>query len=119
MKRFLTFGLILASALLLNKMIFASDVVTKTYDNKNFTEVEVSSGMQLTVTQSDSYSVEVKIDSDDLKYFRVEQKGSKLEFYLKNNFFSFFGHRHGRIEVNIKMPALTGVSLSGGGGGNF
>ncbi len=102
-----------------SKTIFAFDVVTKTYDFKDFSKVEVSSGMVLTVTQSNSYSVEVKIDSNDLKHFRAEQKGDKVEFYLKNNFFSFFGYRHGRIEVNIKMPALTGVELSGGAFGNI
>ncbi len=119
MKRMLTLLLAAASILFFSNIIFARDVITKTYDYKDFSEVEASSGMVLTVTQSNSYSIEVKIDSDDLKYFRVEQKGNKVEFYLKNNFFSFFGHRHGRIEINIKMPALTGVGLSGGASGNI
>ena len=119
MKRIFALALIAASLMLFNRVIFASDVITKNYDFKDFSVVEVSSGMILNVTQSDSYSVEVKINSSDLKYFRAEKKGNKLEFYLKNNFFSFFGHRHGRIEINITMPALTGVGLSGGSSGNI
>ncbi len=119
MKRMYTLLLVAASVLFFSRMIFAYDVVTKTYDFKDFSVVEASSGMVLNVTQSNTYSVEVKIDNDDLKYFRAEQKGNKVEFYLKSSFFSFFGHRHGRIEINIKMPALTGVGLNGGASGNI
>ncbi len=97
--------------------VFASE--TKTYDFKDFTSVEVGSGMLLTITQSDSYSIEVNADKKDFDHLRVEKKGSTLKFYLKNSFFSFFGHRHGRIEVNIKMPSLTGLDLSGGSIGNI
>ncbi len=97
--------------------LFASE--SKNYNFKDFTSVEVSSGMLLTITQSNSYSVEVKADQKDFEQLRVEKKGSTLKFYFKNNFFSFFGHRHNRIEVNIKMPSLTGLDLSGGSIGNI
>jgi len=119
MKRLLTFTLIISAFLLFSNLIFAYDTVTKTYDLKDFSAVEVSSGMILTVTQSDAYSIKVKIDSKDLEHFKVEKKGNKVEFSLKNSFFSFFGQRHGRIEINIKMPALTGVKISGGASGNI
>ncbi|MCL5030446.1 MAG: DUF2807 domain-containing protein [Bacteroidetes bacterium] len=91
---------------------FASE--TKTYNFKDFTSVEVGSGMLLTITQSDSYSVEVNADKKDFEHLRVEKKGNTLKFNIKRDFFSFFGHRQNRIEVNIKMPSLTGLDLSGG-----
>ena len=97
--------------------LFASE--TKTYDFKDFTSVEVGSGMLLTVTQSNSYSVEVIADQKDFEHLKVEKKGNTLSFNIKNSIFSFFGHRHNRIEVNIKMPSLTGLDLSGGSLGNI
>ncbi len=114
MKRNFTLALIAALFTIFSGLLFASDVVSKTYDFKDFSKVKVSSGMILTVTQSDTYRVEVNIDDKDLKYFRAEQNGDEVEFSLRNNFFSFFGHRHGRIEISIKMPSLTGLGMSGG-----
>jgi hypothetical protein len=98
---------------------YASDKVTKTYSYKDFTNVEVSSGMHLTVTQSDSYGIEVIAEQEDYKYLVVEKSGNTLKFYIKRDFFSFSWGKHHKIEVNIKMPALTGVGLSGGSIGNI
>jgi hypothetical protein len=66
---------------------YAFDKSTKTFDYKDFTEVEVSSGMHLTVTQSESYSIEVTADEDTFEHLRVEKSGSALKFYFKKNFF--------------------------------
>ncbi len=116
MKKFLSFAIVILF-LVFESSLFASE--TKTYDFKDFTSVEVSSGMMLTISQSNNYSVEVIADQKVFDQLRVEKKGSTLKFYFKNNFFSFFGHRHNRIEVNIKMPLLTGLDLSGGTIGNI
>lgn len=92
---------------------------TKTYDFKDFTSVEVESGMLINVTQSNSYGIEVTADKKDLDQLHVEKSGNTLRFYFKHGFFSFFGHRRDRIEINIKMPSLTGIALSGGSKGNI
>ena len=91
------------------------DNITKKYDFKNFTGVSVGHGMHLKITQSDSYSVEVKADERDFKYLEVEKIGDNLEFHInKNNF-----RARDDIEVTISMPALTNLELSGGSMGKF
>jgi len=111
--------LLLSVFILFVSITRASDRSTKTYNYKDFTAVEVSSGMHLTVTQSDSYSIEVIADQEDFKYLKVEKDGNALKFYFERNFFSFNWGRHHKVEVNIKMPALTGADLSGGSTGNI
>jgi hypothetical protein len=93
---------------------YALDKITKTYNYTGFTAVEVSSGMNLTVTQSDSYDIEVITDKEDFKYLRVEKSGNAVRFYIKRDFFSFDWNLHDKIEIKIKMPVLTGANLSGG-----
>jgi hypothetical protein len=98
---------------------FAADRTSKSYNYKDFTAVEVSSGMHLKVTQSDAYSIEVIADQEDFKHIRVEKDGNSLKFSIKrDSFFSDWG-RHNKIEVIIKMPSLTGLELSGGSIGNI
>lgn len=111
--------LMIFTFILFTSASYASDRKTKTYSYKNFNAVEVSSGMNLTVTQSDTYSIEVIADQDDFKHLEVEKSGGTLKFYIEHDFFSFNWGRHHKIEVNIKMPSLTGLSLSGGSTANF
>ncbi len=94
----------------------SSDV--KTFGFKNFNKIEIGSGMILNVTQSDAYSIEAKGSSGDLSDLDVEKKGDVLKISFKRNFFLSFGI-HRRVEFNIKMPKLSGVSLSGGAKGNI
>jgi hypothetical protein len=97
---------------------YSSDKVTKTYNYKDFSAVSISSGMYLNVTQADTYSIEINADESDFKYLRVEKKGDALKIYFHRNFFSFF-KRHHKVEINIQMPALTGLDLSGGSNANI
>ena len=111
--------LMIFTFIFLVSVAYASDRTTKTYSYKDFTEVEVSSGMHLTVTQSNSYSIEVIADQEDFKNLKVERDGNAVKFYFKHDFFSFNWGKHHKVEVNIKMPALTGTDLSGGSIGNI
>ena len=119
MKKLLLFSIIISAGILFNSAAFASGNQSKTYNYKDFTAVEVSSGMHLTVTQSDSYSIEVTADNEDFEYLKVEKDGNTLKFYFKKDFWSFGWTKHHKIDVNIKMPALTGADLSGGSVGDI
>lgn len=92
-----------------------AEEITKKYDFKDFTGVSVSHGMNLKITQSDSYSIEVKADEKDFKFLSVEKNGDDLEFYITQK-----NYRHTEeIEITISMPALTNLQLSGGSTGNL
>lgn len=90
-----------------------ADVITKTYNFKDFHMVDISSGMHFNVTQSDNYSIEVKVHEEDEKYLLVRKRGEKLEIsFRKSGWFNF--RRHKTVEINITMPELTNLGLSGG-----
>ena len=89
----------------------------RNFSNKDFTAIEIGSGMHLNVTQSDSYSIEAVGDKDDLNDLDVEQSGDVLKIRFKSSFFGF--GRHHRVDFNIQMPQLTRLDLSGGAKGNI
>ncbi len=89
---------------------------TKTYDYKDFTSVGVSSGMKLKVTQSDEYSITVTGDKDDLEDLIVEQRGNSLRFRFDED--GWFNN-HGTVKVEIKMPKLTSLGMSGASEANI
>ncbi len=88
---------------------------TKNYDYKDFTKVEAGWGMQLTITQSDNYLIEVEADEKDFEYLKVEKDGSSLKFYIDKHSY----RKRGDIDITIKMPSLTGLELSGGAEANI
>lgn len=109
MKRLLLF-LLTAAAL----VIFLNDHISaqekKKYDFDDFSKVSVGWGMYVNIVQGSDYSIEVEADSRDMNVLKVEKKGSSLKFYIdKSNF-----RKHDDINIRIKMPALTGLKLSGG-----
>ena len=93
---------------------YGADAVTKTYGFKDFVSIDVNSGMYLNVTQGNTYSIEIKADEKDFKDLRVEKSGEKLKIYFNRSFLSFSFKRHNRVEINIKMPSLKELDLSGG-----
>jgi hypothetical protein len=105
------YGLILC--ILLSGFIYSADRPTKKYDYKDFHKVEVSNGMLLNIIQSSSYSVEVSADESDFEYLQVVKKGNTLKVYIDRNNY----RKKGDIQINIKMPVLTGLDLSGGSRG--
>lgn len=101
--------IILLAFLLIASVTFA-DEVTKNYDYKDFHKVSAGYGMKVDISQSDTYSIRVKADEEDLKYLKVEKEGEELQFYFdKRNY-----RKRDEIHIEITMPALTGLNLSGG-----
>ena len=91
---------------------------TKTYNIKDFTGVSVGSGMYVTVTQSDNYSISITADEKDFEDLKVEKRGNNLQIHYDRSGWGWFGHhRRGDVEIKITMPELTGIDLSGGAEG--
>jgi hypothetical protein len=88
---------------------------TKTYNNTGFNEVSVCCGMKLRVNQSDTYSIKITADQKDFEYLKVEQKDNSLRIYINKNNYRI----RKDIRVEISMPDLNSLSLSGGALGNL
>lgn len=110
--KYVTIFSVMLAFILLSVSAFA-ETVTKEYNYKDFKAVDVGAGMRLTVTQSDTYSIKVKADDDDIKDLVVKKSGDELSFSFKRSGW-FSWSRHGRVEIEITMPALRALDLSGG-----
>lgn len=89
---------------------------TRTLNYQGFSEVSVASGMQVDITQSQTYSVRVTADPQLWEGLLIEQRGNRLEFRMES------GWRHsgrGRVQIEITMPALEALDLSGGSQGQI
>jgi hypothetical protein len=104
----------LFSALLLVSVAFAGEV-TKNFDYKDFSEVNVGYGMKVEITQSNAYSIEVQADERDFKYLKVEKEGDNLRFYINERNY----RKADDINIKITMPSLEAIGLSGGSIGNI
>ena len=114
MKKYFSFIISSFIILMFSSSAFAQSQ-TKNYDYKDFTKVEAGWGMELKITQSDNYSIEVKADEKDFEYLKVEKDGSSLKFYIDKDSY----RKRSDINITIKMPSLTGLELSGGAEANI
>lgn len=84
----------------------------KKFDVRDFSKIDVGGAFIVTVRQGDSYSVSA--DSDDqenLDDLDIDVKGNSLEIEYRDKF--SFGRRNERTRINITMPKLQGLDLSG------
>lgn len=114
MKKLLLFVLTAAAL-----VVFISDHISaqekKTFDFNDFSKVNVGWGMYVTIIQGSDYNIEVEADSRDLDALKVEKKNTSVRFsFDKSNY-----KKHDDINIKIKMPALTGLKLSGGSQGSI
>lgn len=77
-----------------------------------FNEVISSGDFEVTVTPSDSYSVEVSAESNLLPYIETDVSGHKLKVHTRG---IHALRNHFPIQVSIGSPVLKGLTLSGSG----
>lgn len=85
------------------------EIVGKTYDFKDFTNVEVSDAVKYEVIQSNDYSVVVSTHEDILDHLDIYQSGNTVHIGLK--FDLHFGLNN--VMVTITMPQLSKLVVSG------
>ncbi len=83
--------------------------VTRYYDFTDFTAIEIGDAFELTVTPGDGYSVAITARESLFDDIAVDQSGDTLRIDLEVILVNF--SRSG--QVDITMPELTGLSLSG------
>ncbi len=85
------------------------NVVTQEMDLADFTAVEVENAFVVDVTESDSFSVTVRVDDDVLDLLDVSKVGDALRIRLKRA----SRLRNPTLEASVTMPALERLTLSG------
>jgi len=87
----------------------SGNLKTETHDFTDFTRVDVSSAFEVEVIQSSSYSVEVTVDDNLLKYVDVSKGGETLKIGLKTVAVLW----PATLRAKITMPQLRGLEFSG------
>jgi len=95
----------------------SGDLTTKTFEYTGFTGINVQNGLEVDLTQSDSYSVKVTADDNIMEYIEISApwQGYTLEIKAKAN--TVFHNATALVE--IEMPELNNVELSGGSSANI
>lgn len=103
-------GFLLACSIALN--VFAQS--TKTVAVRSFTNLAVSNGIDLIITQGGAEKVEIKGQQDLIRDVVILQEGNQLSVKYKEgvNLNSLF--RDGEIQVYVTVKKLNGLSASGG-----
>jgi hypothetical protein len=113
MKRTITLILVFMVALLAGCTSFGlGKVVTREEAFTSFDRVEVDNAFKVDITQGATYSVVVRFDSSFEQRLEVVKEGNTLKIGLKDEG-SGVRIQAGTREVEITMPELTGLDLSG------
>ena len=90
---------------------------TRQLNFTDFDEVSVGHGMRVSINQGAMYRVEATGSAADLDRLRVNHRDSRLTFSIDPGFWGLF--QSGRISLNITLPGLRKLDLSGGSDGTL
>ncbi|MCA1744327.1 MAG: DUF2807 domain-containing protein [Bacteroidales bacterium] len=103
---------------LLSSCVYAGSEGTQkeTRNLAPFSEVKVSTGVQLFLTQGDENLAIVEADGSIIDNVVVESKNGVLEIYYKSSGWNLFGRnlRHGEIKVLLTFTRLEALKASSG-----
>ncbi len=102
-------GIILTSCDVVDLSEKAGPVTTKNYDFKDFTGIDAGYSFEVTITQSDSYSVTITAGENAFEHIDVHQDGSTLVIGVNTWFFNWFVSP----KLTVTMPVLKELGLSG------
>jgi hypothetical protein len=90
------------------------DVVNKTYNFKDFTNVQISNSFHYDLEQSDTFSVNAATYSSLLDRLDIHQSGNTLYVSMKNNTLFGLNFSNGDYpSVTINLPQLNKLTASG------
>jgi hypothetical protein len=96
----------------------AEDAIAKAYDIKNVSELVVSGGGRVQITQGDTESLRVEATRDVMERVKVDLSGDKLSLSVRNtsggfSFFDLFKHRNDDVLYILQLKKIDFLGLSG------
>ena len=98
----------------LGTIIGSGHPVSQNQPFSDFSSVSVSSGFKFVITQSNSFNVNTTTDENLQNYIQVSKSGDTLSVGLKPG----YSVTASILSVEISMPTLSRLELSGGANGN-
>jgi hypothetical protein len=84
--------------------------VTQNRPFSDFTSISLSNGFEFTITQSNSFNVKTTTDDNIQSYIQISKSGQTLTVGLRPG----YGVTTSTLRVEISMPSLSRLELSGG-----
>ncbi|HOY22436.1 MAG TPA: DUF2807 domain-containing protein [Cellvibrio sp.] len=102
----------------------ADDVIAKAYNIKDVSELVVSGGGRVQITQGDTESLRVEATRDVMERVKVDLSGDKLSLSVRNtsggfSFFDLFKHRNDDVLYVLQLKKLHYLGLSGASRATF
>jgi predicted small secreted protein len=109
----LTSGLLAGCAVV--KIEGSGNLIDKTFEFSNFTGINAGNGIQVDLTKSSTFNVEITADDNVLEYIEVNKSGDTLRIRPKGN----TAFRSATMIAKVAMPDLYELELSGGSEANI
>ena len=111
-------GIIATAMMMVVASVQAGDVVAKSYDIKNVSEVIVNGGGRLELIQGDTESLRVEANKDVIDRVVVDLSGEKLTLSIKSsnkgfNFFHWFDNNRDEAIYILQLKKLNYLGVSG------
>jgi hypothetical protein len=86
---------------------------TKSYDLKEFTEIDVGDAFDVSIEQKDAYGVSVTVDDNLAEYLEIDISGETLRVGLKPG-----NYLRTNLRATVTLPELKALKLSGSSHGS-
>jgi hypothetical protein len=86
---------------------------TRQFTNSGFTNLQVGSAFQVTVTPSSTYGVSITAARDQFDHMTVRTSGGTLEVSMEFGFWNFWHSFSNRPKLEVSMPELDMLDVSG------
>ncbi|PSR53304.1 hypothetical protein AHMF7605_07055 [Adhaeribacter arboris] len=85
----------------------------KTFDFKDFDAITVGGAYHARIKKGDEFSVRARGDQEGISNLRADQSGNTIEFKSNESFWDFTKNDRGNVLIEITLPTLDKVELSG------
>jgi hypothetical protein len=96
------------------QIVGSGNLQTKSYDFRDFTQINGENTFDITMTKDHSHRVEITADDNMFEHLNIHQKGGILYLTTENGSFSNM-----TLQATITMPSLEKIDLSGSSNGTF
>lgn len=97
------------------RTVEAGPTTTQGFDLKGFTGVEVAGPDDVTIRQGDAFSISAKGPKNEINELEIKLEGTVLTIGRKRAGFSFSSHDSDGVRIDITMPKLDRLRLTGSG----
>lgn len=97
------------------RTVEAGPATTQNFDLKGFAGVKVAGPDDVTIRQGDAFSISAKGPRNEIDELDIKLDGDVLAIGRKRGGFSFGSHDSAGVQIEITMPKLVALRLTGSG----